>query len=387
MSRPEVIFLTQTRIGQRDHDRFGCAILDRAGFRPMFWSFAKAFNPRYFEEYREDAVEDSASTTYFGNCDAACRAAASLSRDALLILCMGADPRIAPMLRIAAGRGASLAAISANLLPDPGDAPGLLGLAARLRILGTKWWRFSLADSKRSGPGQALPPARYLLAGGAKATRTRHPLVRQGTEVVKAHALDYDLFLQETRRGPASLTDTAVFLDDAMVNHPEFMIFGSSKVSPDRYYAAMRRLFDSIEDRFGLEVVIAAHPRVNYSLTPECYGPRRIASKKTLELTRSAKLVITQVSTSVNFAILCRKPLLVTTTDEVYRRFAPQILTTAALLRAPLVRADRATRRKLPAAVAVDQEAYRRYQHVFIKEEDSPDKLFWEIVADRLGAP
>lgn len=391
MSRPDIIILTQTRVEQRDHDRFGVEILSRAGSRVRFWSLAKVFNLAYFKGYQVETPRGAAETTYFENTEEACLAAASISRSTVIILGMHVDPRLGRFFRLAVEQGASIVVLALNLLPSPADAPDVLGLFARLRILGTKVQRVSLSGivsqlgQRFRKAGQAMPPPKLILTGGSRGMRLALPQIGAGTEVVKAHALDYDLYLQAVRQGPVTVTKTAVFLDDAVINHPEFLIFGHSKVSHDRYYAAMRRLFDRIEERYGLEVVIAAHPRVDYSKTPECFGRRSIEYNKSLELTRQAQLVISQCSTSINFAVLCRKPILITTTAEVYRRYAPLILTMAGLLKVPLVRADRRSLRELPAVVEIDQAAYAAYQNGYIKEEDSPDKPFWEIVADRLA--
>jgi hypothetical protein len=391
MPARDIVFLGQTRVDQRDHDRFGVAILGRRGHRVRFWSFAKVFTPALFEDDNLEEPTGDTPTTYFENLEEACRAAGSLSPDAVLILCMGADPSLEGFFQAVAASGAAVMVLLINMLPDEADAPEVLGLADRMCLLRAKVRRITPKTlsqwfaSRENTRRQALPPARFLVVGGAKGMHVPHPLVIPGTEVIKAHALDYDLFLEETCRGPRPSTPTAVFLDDAVINNPLFLIHGSNRISLDHYLATLRRLFDCVEERYGLEVVVAAHPRVDYSQMPGCFGRRRVAYKKTLELTRSAQLVISQCSTSINFAVLCRKPILIIATADILRRYAPLVLTTAAVLKVPFIRAEQGNLRRLPATLEINEAAYQDYQHRYIKQADSPDKPFWEIVADRFA--
>jgi hypothetical protein len=56
----------------------------------------------------------------------------------------------------------------------------------------------------------------------------------------------------------------AVFLDINLPYHTDLKIVGWPTIEPHEYYASLNRFFDLLEERFGIKIVIAAHPKANY---------------------------------------------------------------------------------------------------------------------------
>lgn len=137
--------------------------------------------------------------------------------------------------------------------------------------------------------------------------------MQRASVVVPVHSLDHDGYLQYIR-GMGGKTpepdNTCVFLDEAATHHPDFALFGIRPLVSGDYFQMMRLLFDTIEKKTGLKVVVAAHPRSKYEEMPGIFGARPVVKDMTAELVAKSSLVIAHSSTSISFAVLFDKPLL-----------------------------------------------------------------------------
>ncbi|MBI3793716.1 MAG: hypothetical protein HY280_03180 [Nitrospinae bacterium] len=130
--------------------------------------------------------------------------------------------------------------------------------------------------------------------------------------IVPKNSHDYDAALMVLRGFGNKLPkseDICVFLDEGAAEHPDFYLAGVEPADAGRYYPPMNRLFDFIEKKLGLKIVIASHPRMNYDLLPDVFEGREIVKDKTAELVARSKLVLMHSSQSIGFAVLFKKPV------------------------------------------------------------------------------
>lgn len=107
-----------------------------------------------------------------------------------------------------------------------------------------------------------------------------------------------------------------VFLDTMLVDHPDIEMYGFKKsLSKENYFKRMNRFFAEIENKTNSKVIIAAHPKSNY--TNE-FGDRICLSSKTAELVNHSAGVITHGSISVSFALLAEKPVYYIYSSELF---------------------------------------------------------------------
>ena len=97
-----------------------------------------------------------------------------------------------------------------------------------------------------------------------------------------------------------------VFLDIMLPYHPDFKMWGIQSVSSDVYFHKMNSFFSLLEKEMKMPVVIAAHPKSNYT---DEYGGRKTFRNKTAELIVHSNLVLTHGSFSISFALMAEKPL------------------------------------------------------------------------------
>lgn len=235
---------------------------------------------------------------------------------------------------------------------------------------------------------KALKAPRLLLAGGTESAVTAPYPTGPRTEIFWTHSWDYEMSL-----GVDGLTDVAaepiaVFLDEFRPFHPDYANQPVIKApEPDAYFAAMRRLFDELERRLGLSVVIAAHPRSDYEQRPDYYGGRRVVRGETARLVAAARLVIAHASLSTNFAVLYGRPILFVTTSGIDPRESLDFqLELARILGRKVAVADEPATIDWDDVLRVDRARYESYVDRFIKKAGSSPLPTWEALAQRLVA-
>jgi hypothetical protein len=116
----------------------------------------------------------------------------------------------------------------------------------------------------------------------------------------------------------------AVFLADRHIYLPsENQMFDKHEktfLTDEKWQVPLNNFLTNLEKLFNLKIIIAGHPKSKISLDKKSYYPRKVFSNQTLQLVNKAKFVITTCSTSMNYAVLFKKPILFITSDEIYKR-------------------------------------------------------------------
>lgn len=114
-----------------------------------------------------------------------------------------------------------------------------------------------------------------------------------------------------------------VFCDTYFPLHSDLKVLLKEKKAPSAevYQNLMKRLFDATEEKYGVPVVIAAHPKSDYR--GDEFGNRKIIKYNTDNLVYYADKVIIHICNSISYSILCDKPIAFVTTDD-YLDFGSQ---------------------------------------------------------------
>lgn len=228
-------------------------------------------------------------------------------------------------------------------------------------------------------------PADYVVWGG-DASRIPLRLVSERTRQIWSFSENYQTYQAEMAAQPiVPEKNTAVYLDQYFGFHPDTAVRGKRfSLTPDLIYPRLRWLFDRIETQLGLEVVIAAHPRADYSDKPGIYGERRIVTGKTVELVRESRLVICAYSTAASFAVLFEKPLMVVSAPEISNiralPAAPEAL--ARSVGTVVLDLSQPDSIDLSKAMNWDSRQYKRYVERYIVSAKSERKGIADIFAD-----
>lgn len=393
----EICFFIQTPLTKRDYDRFGVDILQSRGLSVSFLDLTGILNPGYLKNYETKEKSSFKNITVINKWTDVEK---YLSEHNIFfgIDLVGATRDSVPLYGIVKKYNVPYASFRANSIPTPArfykdrDIQFGTKILKFIRhicnlsvfyIMKSLFRRISLALYLRN-----TEPPKMLLVGGRK-WLDKLPREGKDVEIVRCHTMDYDLYLRYgfERSGRQSKLDSIVFLDEYSPFHPDFLISGNIKYSlnPDSYYNGLNDFFSRIEKETGLTVKIAAHPSARYELHPDYFAGRQVISGRTIELVYDSKIVLAHASTSINFAVLYRKPIIFLISDEISRTtYASSIRTVAALFKKEPVNVDRDININLSSYTKIDENAYSSYRVDYIKMPGSPEKPFWDIVADEV---
>ncbi|HEY8896735.1 MAG TPA: hypothetical protein VIM79_18050 [Niastella sp.] len=190
-------------------------------------------------------------------------------------------------------------------------------------------------------------------------------------KIIDINYFDYDKYLDlETMHAPLVAEPYCVFIDQYLPYHPDIKLFGLKNINPQKYFDSLNNYFDEIEKRFRLKVVIAAHPKADYSNNP--YKGRQILTYQTAELVKFSEFALTHNSTSVSFCILYNKPIVILYNEEVGELFnRKQMQFLSNFIGGSFADTD------LPAAaqqlneLQIDREKYEHYKYNFLTSGNS----------------
>lgn len=223
-----------------------------------------------------------------------------------------------------------------------------------------------------------VKPFDVVFAAG-NASLAMHP---KACRLVPVNLCDYDNYMQDNEK-PRKLVSGryCVFLDINLAFQSDIKVVGWDYVNPANYAASLNRFFRIIEERYGVEVVIAAHPKAEYD---EKYFEGRQALKGvTPELVRNAEFIISHHSTAISYAVLNRKPLLFVYTEEMARIYRHTIVgwmgDFAEYLHQPIYNIDQLPKTQEVEVREPDQERYDLYKYNYLTTPESEHRLTRDI--------
>ncbi|MFA7254803.1 MAG: hypothetical protein WC133_01725 [Candidatus Omnitrophota bacterium] len=209
--------------------------------------------------------------------------------------------------------------------------------------------------------------------------------------IVPINFVDYDHCVRtrsESRRVVKG--SYAVFLDIYLPYHSDHKAVGWPSIDPHSYFFSLNRFFKILEQKYGVKIVIAAHPTADYE--GETFEGREIYSGLTAELVKDADFVISHHSASLGYAVLNSKPLLFIYTDEMNRLYKKTIVSWmrdyADYLGVSICNIDRLNQGDPVTLGSINLECYNRYKYNFLtttqSEHTCTQDIFWrELLADK----
>lgn len=141
------------------------------------------------------------------------------------------------------------------------------------------------------------------------------------SRVVPANSFDYSMVMGKIKGNKFEnySQDSIIYLDTgAPLFSSDSLLYGNRNPISEAWYPALENLFNIIEKKTGNKVVIAAHPKHKYSKKNEhIFGNRKIFHGKTIDLVAHASQVLVTNSTSVSYAVMFNKPVLVLVSNEI----------------------------------------------------------------------
>ena len=387
-----ILFLANNVLSRRDYERFGMPLMIKKGHRVDIIDVTRLIHPQvpqnrdHYPDLKEVAIHVAENVESLGSLT-------KIRDEADTIFSMfgsvGVEPNNVKIHKWLCAAPGTYVKPYCDTFPGNARFKGeAKHIRERVRDIRDRWRAGQISLSRsimtrlpQSWMGVRMPD--YVVYGGRRSPDTNR-LHGRKTIPIWAHSYDYEIF-RGLREEITGQTNTAVFIDEYLPYHPDLAVRGQeAPVDPDNYYACLRRFFDKVEATLGLEVVIAACPRADYDKRPDYFGGRRVVMFRSAELVAQSRLVIAHRSTAINFAILFRKPLILTATRDIYRHSSqtPYFDGLAAALGKSIQFFDDADDVDLSDPFAVDDALYERYVEDYIKTGQSPRAPYWQIVVD-----
>jgi len=209
--------------------------------------------------------------------------------------------------------------------------------------------------------------------------------------IVWAHSLDYQVYLEvlKSKYEYKNEKNYAVFLDQNAPSHPDYSFHKNKPpVTENYYYKSLNNFFDDFENRTGIEVIIASHPRSSANEHPYQWNNRKSIIGKTPWLIEGATLVFAHYSTAISFAVLWKKPIIQLTTSEYNESYRHErfVAFSTALNLKPLNVDDYEKGQIMDKYLFhIDKVAYEKYEELYLKSKYSKSRDLWSIVADNIN--
>ena len=207
---------------------------------------------------------------------------------------------------------------------------------------------------------------------------------KKNSKVVPINYIDYDNYLRiRDDRNRLVDGDYCVYLDTNLPYDSDFKALKIKTVTPDKYYKALNRFFGLVEKKYGVEVVIAASPKSEYA--EGSFGKRRIYKYKTNELVKDCSFVIADLSTSIAYATLYKKAVILYYTDEIRNlSYFEGIKNFAAILDCNMYNVDSLGDESRLEIKPVDLKKYDDYKYAYLTSKESENRSSKDIVLDYL---
>lgn len=378
-----VIFVVQYPFSQRDYERFGVEILQNNGFDVQVWDLSKIMHP----EIAKIPVAQNNSIIHlskiFPNWNDVKENISKRSKDSFLICLIGYEYGSYPLYRAMSKKRIPYAVLMSNALPqiDQNKRDNIFKRLKNASLLDIINYVYQKLPHNLIG----VSSASVVLAGGKASLNSSYP-VNKNTEILWLHTLDYDIFLNNSEKSTHEEQKIAVFLDEFLPFHPDFIRMGIEP--PERaeeYYPKLNRFFDAMEQNDNVKVVIAAHPRSDYEIRPDYFNGRTVIKNRTSSLIKKCESVIIHSSTSINFPIIYNKPLIFITSNSLRKGYTgPYIDKIAQIFGKEPFNLDQLQNIDWKSEYTINKDAYAKYKEMYIKTPMSEDVLFWQQVANYL---
>lgn len=235
-------------------------------------------------------------------------------------------------------------------------------------------------------------PLKYIFYGADFYTSVPFPL---GYKLIPAHSLDYSEYLRHYRDQIPKNEPYIVFIDQKQGDYDiEDKKLGLPQVYKSRsdYLVEMNTLFDKLEREYSkfigvdIRIVIAEHPRIE-GYNKNDFSGRNIVRGRTPELIRDCTAAATHNSTSISYAVIWRKPILLLsppTNDRSFYGIYPECL--SRYFNIPVIKSKiDITPDNLAKCIYVSkQNIYDEYKRRYLVHPDSQPIPLWDIVRNTI---
>ena len=239
-------------------------------------------------------------------------------------------------------------------------------------------------------------PAIWVISGSECVTNYRGYFRHiRSTNVIYGHSAEYENFHypepKHRLNADKDLKPYILLLDQGWFSKqiPEFVAASKYPPAPrEKFAKEMCRFLHAVQLQTKLEVIVSCHPKADLLDTKTLYKGFKVVDKKSSDLIRHCKIAIANTSTSLQYAVIFNKPLVLFTTDDLKKSVVhPMEVATSAALNIPYLNiSDDNCSNGLEEFMLADRtDSYANFMEHYVKQRVSLKLPIWDILFNELN--
>jgi hypothetical protein len=391
MAIKKVVIFNTTPLTKRDFIRFGGKVFKENGFDVWFYDFSPVVYPKLYENCTFHDLYSPENHILLSSVSEIFKKISELSSDSFVIMFSQFELDTFLIFKALSKTKIPYCVVANHSIPigEAQDSSFFLKVKNKLHLLNINSIKKCLYRPRFAHLLGIRHPEFCIVSSelSLKRHKARY-LVRDDTEILWAHALDYDVYLENKGVSVEDPAKNATFLDpiEPMFQGDCPALGAKMNTTVEKYYPSICKFFDYVEKELDISVEIAAHPKTNHPPYPEYFGGRKTLIDNTFGMIKNSQLVMNHSSTSIQFAILLKKPILLLTTDEIEKNMtlSVDIKAYARSLKKNIINIDKPLAVDWEKELHVDEKIYNDYIELYIKKGGSEELNIWQILANRL---
>lgn len=230
----------------------------------------------------------------------------------------------------------------------------------------------------------------YLMLVNKDYIKTLNYKISSNTKIILAHSFDYNRYLDKKGTKKNNLLpykNYAVFIDEGVTGHPDYEYLNLKTYCNKKvYFDELNRFFLYIEKKLNLRVYIAGHPKIKYSKKDNLFN-RKLYINDTMRLIKNSKIVFSHMSTSINFAVIFKKPIFFLDSNNYNLILRNQIKLHSSYLKSKLINlSSNSYDNYFSNSLKINKTSYDRYMSNFITYNTKDKRTSWQILYDNINS-
>ena len=386
----KIIFITQNKLTKRDYSRFGFDIFINRGYKVDYWDITPVLRSFYHENFVNPDLFEYKNTKIFYELNEIVKSLKNLKKSDVVISLIKPDINSKLIFEVMNELKIHYGFISNTDHPENSNKKLIKKLTLINLIETIKNNPFSIFSKiikkiSRKFVNNKIELNPFFVMVSGKNSFDQCKTKFKNSDLIKTHALDYDTYLDDLIKNDSDqfkMQDYAVLIDNNLpfsIDHSWGKNQPASWCDADDYFSEINKFLDLFTISTKLNVIIAAHPRSDYS--DNVFGGRKIFKNKTSTLIKHSKCVLMHQSTSTNFAVLYRKPIFFLNSSLFDLKFRTRIKFLSNYFGDDAI--NLSSNYSIPDNYKIkSNNFYKSYINKYIKMNKSSDKKSWDILCD-----
>ena len=314
----EIVYLVTQRVTERNRERFGLNYFSQAGYKITIIDITDLVRPKDYCKFQSRSlisnnIDYFCISDYLSFLQAFYRLRELRQANKIFLFYQFMDIYQFLLLFFFKNRTDKSIFVTGSCLPSFKSFTGFTSLSLKQRLYRVLNPLFLVNYVLR----------KFYLYDFCVSSSLKASTIIKSKNIIPTYSFDYSSYLKITSEKNliSSVSEPyCVFLDEAMINHPDYLATPSRPhISRSEYITLMSNFFARHKSISNMKMVVALHPRSSYSTSDiQSIFPNTITFKGNTEnLVAKASYVYCHSSTSVSFAVLFRKPLIFLTSNTI----------------------------------------------------------------------